>query len=199
MKMYLFFGTVGSGKTLELLKMAMSYRRRGKKILLLTSSVDNRNGVGKISTRFGSEYLSKEIGNEFGIQEDALLIEKMENLKGFVEKNNYEHILCDEVQFFRIQDIDALVEVVTELNVPVSCFGLKSNYKGELFDSMAHLIVFADKIQEVKTSCYACDRKAVLNLRVHNGEPVYEGDEIYVGGQDNYLPACREHWFYPRL
>ena len=199
MKMYFNYGTVGSGKTLELLKMAINYRRRGKKVLLLTSSIDNRSGVGKISTRFGAEHLSKEIGDEFGIQEDALLIEKMENLKGFVQDNFYEHVLCDEVQFYRMQDIDALVGVVTDLDIPVSCFGLKSNYKGELFDSIARLMVFADKIQEVKTSCYACDRKAVLNLRIHNGVPVYEGDDIYIGGQDNYLPACREHWFYPQL
>ena len=193
-KLYFYHGVVSSGKSLELIKMALNYRKRGKNVLLLTSSVDKRFGTGKITTRFGSE---KSI-DSCGLQEEALLIDKIPSLKMYVNQNGIDHILCDEVQFYDERHIKTLVDIVDIHDIPVTCFGLKSNFKGELFGPIGKLLVYADKIREIKTTCVACSKKATMNLRISSkGEPIYTGEEVVIGGEELHLPVCRHHYFHP--
>ena len=89
--------------------------------------------------------------------------------------------------------------MVDELNIPVMAFGLKNDFQNHLFEGSKYLLLLADKIEEVKTICWFCDKKAIMNLRVHEGQPVYDGEQIQVGGNEAYFPVCRKHYHHPPL
>lgn len=173
---------MNAGKSTEVLKVANSYEEQGKTVMLFTSSLDDRYGRGKITSRMG---LSRE----------AILIDGNTNIVEMVGKENPDVVLIDEVQFLKIENILQIIEIVDELNIPVLCYGLKSDYRGLLFEGSEALLVFADKIKEIKSVCWYCNKKANMVLKFKDGKPVYSGEQIEIGGNDTYRSVCRKHYF----
>lgn len=183
------YGAMNSGKSIEILKTKHNYEEQGKRTLLFTTSTDNRSGKGKVSSRIG-------------ISSEALLIDELgQSVSDFVEaENNLNKVSCvlvDEAQFLLDDNVMDLVEIVDQLNIPVICYGLKNDFKNKLFEGSESLLLMADKIEEVKTVCSYCERKATCNLRVNDGTPIYHGKQIETGGNDKYLAVCRKHYYNP--
>ena len=120
---------------------------------------------------------------------------------GFIEKMNPKPycVLIDEAQFLRRHHVYDLARVVDELGVPVMAFGLKNDFRNELFEGSKHLLLLADKIEEIKTICQYCSKKATMVLRTQDGKPTYEGEQIQIGGNETYIPVCRKHYFHPEI
>ena len=108
-----------------------------------------------------------------------------------VKLRKYHAVLCDEIQFAKEHHIDELARIADDLNVPVLCFGLLTDFQGKLFEGSKRLVELADKIQEIKTICWYCGHKARMNMRTIDGEPVFEGEQIQIGDEE-YLPVCRK-------
>ena len=108
-------------------------------------------------------------------------------------------VLIDEAQFLKKRHVLQLIKIVDELHIPVMTFGLKNDFKNELFEGSKYLLIYADKIEEMKTICWFCGKKATMNLRIHNGQPVYEGEQVQIGGNESYYPVCRYHYFHPKI
>jgi thymidine kinase len=180
---------MNAGKSIELIKVAYNYEERGKRVLVMTPAIDDRDGVGRITSRVG---LSREA---IPIEEDTNI------LTLFMDENDKAEIACvlvDECQFLKEHHILELVEIVDSLDVPVMAYGLKNDFRNELFEGSYYTLVYADKIEEIKTIC-SCGRKATMVARVIDGKMVKEGDQIVVGGMDMYVPLCRKHYNDGRL
>jgi thymidine kinase len=106
-------------------------------------------------------------------------------------------VLVDEAQFLSKRHVYDLARVVDELNIPVMAFGLKNDFRNDMFEGTKHLLLLADKIEELKTICWFCSKKATMNLHFIGGKPVYEGNPIQIGGNESYYPVCRKHYFHP--
>ena len=179
-KLYYRYGTMGSGKTIDLLKVAYNYEERGKECLLIALSTDTRYGVGKITTRIG-------------LQRDAFICFKDTNIYEYVNslEKKPDWILVDECNFLTKKQVRELSDIVDLLDIPVICYGLRSDFKCELFEGSEALMAIADKIEEIKTIC-ECGRKATVNMRYINGKVVTNGDKIVIGGNDMYKAVCRK-------
>lgn len=189
-QLFFIYGTMNSGKSIQLLATAHSYKEQGKSVLLLTPSTDTRDGVGTISSRIG---LSEEA---MIIKPDTNLWE-LEGVNFFF--NGYDAILVDEAQFLSKDQITQLAEIVDQLNIPVMAYGLKNDFSNHLFPGSEQLVLLADKLIEMKTTCKWCNKKATMNLRVVDGVPAYEGEQVEVGGNEDYLSVCRYHYNTPNI
>ena len=189
-QLFFIYGTMNSGKSIQLLSTAHSYKEQGKAALLLTPSTDTRDGVGTISSRIG---LSEEA---MVIKPDTNLWE-LEGVNFFF--NGYDAILVDEAQFLSKDQITQLSEIVDQLNIPVMAYGLKNDFSNHLFPGSEQLVLLADKLIEMKTTCKWCNKKATMNLRVVDGSPAYEGEQVEVGGNEDYLSVCRYHYNTPNI
>lgn len=179
-KLYFRYGSMGSGKTIDLLKVAYNYKERGQNVLLLTSALDDRYGKCKITTRIG-------------IEEAAIAVSKEDNVFDLVSNtgSKVDAVLVDEVQFFSKSQIDQLSDVVDFLGIPVICYGLRCDFRNNFFEGSARLMEIADKIEEIKTIC-KCGKKATCNLRTIDGKPSISGDQIFIGGNESYVALCRK-------
>lgn len=179
-KLYFRYGAMGSGKTIDLLKVAYNYEERGKKVLVFTAKIDDRQGYGKVWTRIG---LSKE----------AEVFGKDKNLFDLVKNYSFrpDCILVDEAQFLSKKNVDELSSVVDELSIPVICYGLRADFRQNFFEGSQALMEIADKIEEIKTIC-ECGAKATVNMRIIDGKPTVEGDQIFIGGNESYKSVCRK-------
>lgn len=187
-QLYFRYGTMNSGKSVEILKVAHNYEEQGKRVMIFTSVVDDRYGQGYVASRIG-------------LKREALVVGEETNMKTMVEQNQdgLPHcVLVDEGQFLRRHHILQLTEIVDELDVPVIVYGLKNDFSNRLFEGSEALLLYADKLEEIKTICWFCDRKATMVLRMKNGEPVYEGEQIQIGGNDSYIPVCRKCYKHPQ-
>ena len=187
-QLFFKYGAMNSGKSIDILKVAHNYEEQGKKVVLLTSGVDDRSGRGVIASRIG---LSRKVQP---VMADT-------DIYDYVRQMN-EKIYCvliDEAQFLKKRHVLQLIKIVDELHIPVMTFGLKNDFKNELFEGSKYLLIYADKIEEMKTICWFCGKKATMNLRVHNGQPVYEGEQVQIGGNESYYPVCRYHYFHPKI
>lgn len=188
-QLYYRYSTMNAGKSIELIKVAYNYEERGKRVLVFTPAIDNRSGVGIVSSRIG-------------IQRDALPITDETNLLDVFMKENAKEtvdcVLIDECQFLRKHHIQELVEIVDSCDVPVLAYGLKNDFRNELFEGSYYMLIYADKIEEIKTICW-CGRKATMVARVVDGKFVKEGQQIVVGGLDMYVSLCRKHYNDGRL
>jgi thymidine kinase len=172
---------MGAGKTLDLLKVAYNYEERGKNVLLLTSSFDNRHGLGKITSRTG-------------LNRDAQIISNTENIFDIVKNtNNIDCVLIDEAQFLTKKHVMELTDVVDGLDIPVICYGLRSDFILNPFEGSSYLMAIADSIEEIRTICW-CGKKANINARISNGEIIREGEQIQIGGNESYISLCRKHF-----
>ena len=180
---------MNAGKSIELIKVAYNYEERGKRVLVLTPSVDDRFGIGVIASRIG---VTREA---VAINEDTNILELFmkEN-----KKSSIDCVLVDECQFLKKHHVQELVEIVDSCDVPVLAYGLKNDFKNELFEGSYYMLVYADKIEEIKTICW-CGRKATMVARIVEGKFVKTGEQIVVGGNDMYISLCRKHYNDGRL
>ncbi|QNQ81517.1 thymidine kinase [Lactobacillus sp. PV034] len=193
-QLFFRYGAMSSGKTIEILKVAHNYEAQGRQIVLMTSELDDRTGKGVVASRIG-------------LHRNALPIKDNLNLFDYVNKLNQEDIakgeggiacvLIDEAQFMKKHHVLECTRIVDELKIPVMTFGLKNDFQNHLFEGSENLLTFADKIEEMKTICHYCGHKAIMNLRINNGKPVYEGEQVQIGGDESYYPVCRFHYFHP--
>lgn len=187
-QLFFRYGAMNSGKSIEILKVAHNYEEQNKRVILMTSAVDDRAGVGMIASRIGLERTAIPITHETNLYD----IIKATDPKAAC-------VLIDEAQFLQKHHIFEAARVVDELHIPVMAFGLKNDFRNELFEGSKYLLLYADKIEEMKTICWFCAKKAIMNLRIHDGQPVYEGKQVQIGGNESYYPVCRHHYFHPPL
>jgi thymidine kinase len=184
---------MNSSKTANLLMVAHNYESQGKTIIIFKPSIDTRSSKGYIESRVGIKHICIDINEKVDIYKYI-----MDNIEP------YSAILIDECQFLTKKQVLELTEIADEMNIPIICYGLKNSYvKGEIFEGSLALLYYADSIEEIKTVCEYCNKKATMNLRILNGEPIYSGNTIKCGDiereNDYYIPACREHYFRPNL
>ena len=186
-KLFFRYGTMGSGKSLDLLKVAYNYEENGLKSIILTSKIDDRYGMDKVQSRTGIKR------DAIGIEGETNIYETIDYKKTIVG-DKIGCILVDEVQFFQKHHIEELVKIVDTLNIPVICYGLRTDFKLEPFESIKYLMGIADEIEEIKTICSECTKKkAIVNARLdENGKVVTIGNIIEIGGNDKYRPLCRK-------
>ncbi|KAA9007455.1 thymidine kinase [Paenibacillus spiritus] len=180
-QLFFKYGSMNSGKSIEILKVAHNYEEQGKSVLIFTSSIDNRDEVGYVSSRIG-------------LRRQAIAVDEKTNMYELVAAHQPKPhcVLVDECQFLSKHSILELVRIVDELNIPVMAFGLKNDFQNNLFEGSQYMLIYADKIEEMKTICWFCERKAIMTLRVENGKPVYSGRQIQIGGNEAYYPVCRK-------
>lgn len=176
---------MNAGKSTSLLQSSYNYRERGMNTFVLTAAIDNRSGVGKVSSRIGLESV-------------AHIFSATDNLADMIKEVHQQQkqhcILIDESQFLSKQQVKQLTYVVDILDIPVLCYGIKTDFQGELFPGSQYLLAWADKLVELKTICH-CGRKANMILRLDkNGQAIQEGAQVEIGGNESYVSVCRKHF-----
>ncbi|PSW07689.1 thymidine kinase [Photobacterium lipolyticum] len=184
-QMYFYYSAMNAGKSTTLLQSSFNYRERGMSPVILTAAIDTRFGKGKVSSRIG-------------LQEDAELYapedDLWEKLQALHRESKIDCVLIDECQFLTKDQVYQLTEVVDKLHVPVLCYGLRSDFRGELFEGSRYLLSWADKLVELKTICH-CGRKANMVIRQdESGQAIADGDQVEIGGNDRYVSVCRKHY-----
>ena len=178
-KLYFKYGAMGSSKTAQVLITKFNYEERGMKVWLIKPSLDDRDGAATLRSRIGLSAECLPIKPEYDIFE-------------MFSRDEYKAdvIIADECQFFTPENIDQLRRVVDELNVPVMCFGLRTDFLTKLFPGSMRLFEVADSIAEIKTIC-SCGKKATVNARIdENGNIVTKGSQVMLGGNDSYVAMC---------
>lgn len=175
---------MNAGKSTSLLQSAHNYREQGMQVALFTAALDDRYGKGVICSRIG-------------LQDNASLFDEqslfLQPLKEQHQSDPLACVLVDEAQFLTQRQVNELAEVVDLLNIPVLCFGIRTDFQGELFPGSARLLALADKLSELKTVC-SCGRKATMTIRVDDaGRVVAAGEQVQIGGNDRYVAKCRRH------
>ncbi|BBH20000.1 thymidine kinase [Paenibacillus baekrokdamisoli] len=188
-QLYYKYGTMNSGKSFEIIKVAHNYEEQGKQVLIFSPSFSARDGAELVGSRVGFERAA------IPINEDTDLYESVQSYLTLPGTKRINCVLIDEAQFLKKHHILALTRVVDELNIPVMAFGLKNDFQNQLFEGSYNLLVQADKIEEIKTICWNCDRKATMVIRFLDGEPVNTGDQIQIGGNEDYKPVCRRCYY----
>ncbi|MBQ3459862.1 MAG: thymidine kinase [Solobacterium sp.] len=183
-KLYFYYGAMGSSKTANALMAQYNYIERGQKALLAKTNIDTRDGSHIIRSRIG---LSKEC---------SLLSDVCAMSDDEIEK--YDALIVDEIQFATKEQIDHLAYIVDYLDVPVLCYGLRTDFQLNLFEGSARLMAIADNIKEVKTICW-CGRKATCNARYNKNGIVREGSQVMLGANDEYIALCRKHFLEGNL
>ncbi|GHA88076.1 thymidine kinase [Cognatilysobacter bugurensis] len=182
-KLYFYFSAMNAGKTTTLLQSAHNYRERGMRALILTPNLDDRAGVGVVASRIG-------------LRADATAFAQAQDLEALVRANVDAHgalgcVLVDEAQFLSREQVWQLSEVVDALHVPVLCYGLRTDFRGELFEGSQHLLAWADEISEIKTICHS-GKKATMTVRVDaQGRAVQAGPQVEIGGNERYVSVSR--------
>ena len=182
-KLYFYFSAMNAGKTTTLLQSAHNYRERGMRVAILTPRLDHRAGSGIVASRIG-------------LQAQGTAFDRDADLQAIVEAdiaaNSPLHcVLVDEAQFLTKPQVWQLSEVVDRLRIPVLCYGLRTDFRGELFEGSQYLLAWADEMQEIKTICHS-GKKATMNLRVdEGGRAVQDGPQVEIGGNDRYVSVSR--------
>jgi thymidine kinase len=184
-KLYFYYASMNAGKSTTLLQADFNYRERGMRTLLFTAGVHDRAGHGVIDSRLG-------------IHADAIPFDAATDLRTIVQDAHFSAplacVLVDEAQFLSAAQVRQLAAVCDEDEVPVLCYGLRTDFRGVLFEGAAALLAIADSLVEIKSVC-ECGRKATMNLRVDaEGKAVREGEQREIGGNDRYVALCRRHF-----
>ncbi|GAA5065633.1 thymidine kinase [Roseibacterium beibuensis] len=184
-KLYFHYSTMNAGKSTLLLQASYNYNERGMQTYLLTASFDDRAGAGKIGSRIGIEAEADTY-----TKDDDLFAK----IAARLQQGPCACVLIDEAQWMTRDQVWQLAQAVDDLNVPVMAYGLRVDFRGELFPGSAALLALADEMREVRTICH-CGKKATMVIRVdENGKALTEGDQIEVGGNDRYVALCRRHF-----
>jgi thymidine kinase len=177
-KLYFRHGTVGCAKTLNLLAAAHNYKQHNNKVLLIKPEIDTRFGKNLIKARAGLE-----------AEADIVVSENSKQIR-FPDLKDIRCILVDEAQFLPVKSIDQLHQITIDFNIPVMCYGLRTDFRCKVFPAALRLLELADIIEEIKTICVFCLKKAKFNLKFLNGFPTLEGPSIELGCEEKYLPVC---------
>ena len=182
-KLYFYFSAMNAGKTTTLLQSAYNYRERGMRVLILTPRLDDRAGAGNVASRIG-------------LQAAGIAFERGADLQALIAADIAAHgvlhcVLVDEAQFLSKPQVWQLSEIVDALKIPVLCYGLRTDFRGELFEGSQYLLAWADELSEIKTICHS-GKKATMNLRVDaNGRAVQDGPQVEIGGNERYISVSR--------
>ena len=184
-KLYFYYAAMNAGKSTILLQSSYNYQERGMNTFLLTPAIDTRFGVGKIRSRIG-------------IEAPATVFTPTDDLRSIVLDAHSESpvscVLVDEAQFLTQGQVRQLTDVADQAEIPVLCYGLRTDFQGKLFEGSCALLGWADDLIEIKTICH-CGRKATMVLRLDaSGAPVSEGAQVEIGGNDRYVSVCRRHY-----
>ena len=180
-KLYFKYGAMGSSKTAQALITKYNYEENDLNVWLIKPSADTRDGVQKLRSRIGLEATVDVIAPDVDIRARFL----------GSKVHSCHVIICDECQFFTEKQIDQLRAIVDEHNIPVMCFGLRTDFQTRLFPGSRRLMEVADTIQEIKTIC-DCGAKATVNARINDGYIVTEGAQVVLGGNDSYIAMCHK-------
>jgi thymidine kinase len=184
-KLYFYYSTMNAGKSTALLQSSHNYRERGMRTLVYTAELDRRGG-GKVHSRIGLESEARHF-----VQGTDLFQE----IEAAHRREPVSCVLLDEAQFLTRQQVDDLAMVVDRLSIPVLCYGLRTDFRGELFAGSARLLALADELIELKTICH-CGRKATMVIRVGaDGRAEQAGEQVEIGGNERYVSLCRRHYF----
>lgn len=185
-KLFFRYSAMNAGKSTSLLQIAYNYEEQGQRVLLFTAAIDTRAGVGKINSRLG-------------LTRDAQVFDEHTDFTAMLaHADGLACVLIDEAQFLQPAQVRQLHRVAHTQGLPILCFGIRSDFRGEAFPGSAALLTLADDLEEIKTIC-ACGRKATMNVRLDDqGRPVQEGAQVVVGGNERYKQSCarcfyREH------
>ena len=179
-QLYFKYGAMGSSKSANALMARFNYEERGQETLLVKPQLDTRDGDHMVRSRIGLEH-------------PCIYFHEMQQMPD-EELQKYACIIVDEAQFLTKEEVYYLVHLVDDCGIPVICYGLKADFKGELFPGSYQLLVLADKLEEVKTICW-CGKKAAFNARFdEHGHVVKEGEQVVLGANDRYTSLCRRHW-----
>lgn len=185
-KLYFYYAAMNAGKSTVLLQSSHNYRERGMQTLLFTPALDTRYEQGKISSRIGLS----EVAYAFRTEDDLYELTQGLMHKGF----QYACVLVDEAQFLTREQVHQLTEICDKLSIPVLAYGLRTDFKSELFPGSQFLLAWADELIELKTICH-CGRKAIMNMRIDaQGDAVVEGEQVFIGGNESYVSTCRLHF-----
>jgi thymidine kinase len=182
-KLYFYYSAMNAGKTTTLLQSAHNYRERGMRVAILAPRLDDRAGSGKVASRIG-------------LSADAVGFDPGDDLLAWANADIATHgridcLLVDEAQFLRKPQVWQLSEVVDRLRIPVLCYGLRTDFRGELFEGSQYLLAWADEISEIKTICHS-GKKATMTVRVdEQGYAVQEGPQVEIGGNERYISVSR--------
>ena len=184
-KLYFYYSAMNAGKTTTLLQSSHNYAERGMSPLLLKPLIDDREGQAFIRSRIG-------------LEAEAHIFEKEENLFQKVDRlhqsTTLHCVLVDEAQFLTRKQVVQLGEIVDQLGIPVLCYGLRTDFLGELFEGSRFLLAWADELREIKTVCH-CGSKATMTVRLNEeGKPLQAGKQIQIGGNESYVSMCRRHF-----
>ncbi|MEQ9039355.1 MAG: thymidine kinase [Silicimonas sp.] len=184
-KLYFHYSTMNAGKSTLLLQASYNYRERGMQTYLLTASIDGRAGQGVI-------------GSRIGLKASAELFDETSDLFDLIDRRLRQGpcacIFVDEAQFLTREQVWQLARAVDDLDVPVMCYGLRVDFRGELFPGSATLLALADEMREARTICY-CGKKATMVVRQDaDGHVLTEGAQVHIGGNETYVSLCRRHW-----
>ena len=184
-KLHFFYSTMNAGKSTALLQSNHNYLESNLKTILFIPKEIADKTEGKIISRIG-------------LEADAIITDKNYKFFDEVEKKDYKNISCifvDEVQFLKKNQIRDLSKIADELNIPVMCYGIRTDFQGKLFDGSMELLAIADNLKELKTICSECDKKATMVVRIDkNGKVILKGKKILIGGNDVYKTVCRKHF-----
>ncbi|AFJ46990.1 thymidine kinase [Shimwellia blattae] len=184
-QLYFYYSAMNAGKSTALLQSSYNYQERGMHTMVYTAEIDDRYGAGKVSSRIGLSSPAKLFNPS-----SALFSE----IQAEHQKQHIHCVLVDESQFLTREQVYQLSQVVDELDIPVLCYGLRTDFRGELFSGSQYLLAWSDKLVELKTVCF-CGRKASMVLRLdHAGRPYNEGEQVVIGGNERYVSACRKHY-----
>ena len=177
-KLYFRYGAMSSSKTANAIMVKYNYGEQGQKALLVKPRTDTRDGVHIMKSRSG-------------VMDECTLFDEMD--WEAVKRKEYDCIIVDESQFLTKAEVELLTDIVDEYNVPVICYGLRADFRGELFEGSKWLLAWADKIEELKTVCW-CGSGARCNARIDsNGKMVHAGKQVEVGANERYIALCRKH------
>jgi thymidine kinase len=183
-KLYFYYASMNAGKSTTLLQADFNYRERGMRTMLFTAAIDDRFAAGTVTSRIG-------------LGADAIAFERDTDLIAIVQREGEAPpacVLVDEAQFLTSAQVDQLAHLADFHGIPVLAYGLRTDFQGQLFEGSARLLGIADSLIELKSVC-ACGRKATMNMRVDAaGNPIREGAQTEIGGNDRYVAMCRRHF-----
>ncbi|HZX77649.1 thymidine kinase [Lysobacter sp.] len=185
-KLYFYYSAMNAGKTTTLLQSAHNYRERGMRVAILTPRLDDRAGAGVVASRIG-------------LRSEGLAFDREDDLEAMVKRDivfngKLDCVLVDEAQFLTRAQVWQLTEIVDALRIPVLCYGLRTDFRGELFEGSQYLLAWADELEEIKTICHT-GKKATMVVRVdEQGRAVREGPQVEIGGNDRYISVSRAEY-----
>ena len=184
-KLHFFYSTMNAGKSTSLLQSNHNYKENGLDTMIFLPNETSKLSKGQIVSRIG-------------LKAKAVIANKDFNFINFIKNNKSENLSCiliDEAQFLTKEQVRQLGLVADRLNYPVMCYGIRTDFRGELFEGSLELLALADNLIELKTICSLCSRKATMVVRKDDsGKVVTEGSKVVVGGNDIYMPVCRKHY-----